>query len=149
MKHEGTTFTSSEVTNQTVPAQFKLPTECFLKQVEPLCAILVERNDLKAAETTQLPVSDEMRFPQAHQTTAMTLMTCFETCQIPGWPTQRLFTTVQLWAQLCHRYNALQDVPSVGFLDFLPRSFRNFSRFIVETSRDPTGILRGHGRISR
>ena len=46
-------FSTSELTHQSVNARVKLETELILKQVENICALLAERNELDTAGSSE------------------------------------------------------------------------------------------------
>ena len=60
-------FSSSEVTHQSVNAQVKQLTYPIFSQVEKLCALLSDRNELDTTGKANLPFRDVIRHPQAQR----------------------------------------------------------------------------------
>ena len=53
MDHQKPDFASSVVTHQSVIAQIKLATDLILRQVEKLCALLVEKSEQRSTEDSE------------------------------------------------------------------------------------------------
>ena len=57
---QGNDFTACEVTHQSVDAQIRLETELILRQVEQLCALSAEQNELNTTGNNEATPADDV-----------------------------------------------------------------------------------------